>query len=554
VWLRLGRAAERAGDKATAATALWKVYYDYPLSSEADDAALTLTRLPLPPGRTAADRRELGLKRAEQLFAAKRITDARKAFDALRVGATGDEKSTIQFRIAQCDLLLKHYAVAREALRPFATQPSARQNEAKLFYASALRETGRIDDYITLVKTFAAEADGPFVQEALNDLGTYYVVHDADAAAADVFGQMFTRFPTGLYAERAAWRAGWWAYRNGQYAEAIRVFESAVANLGRVDRRPSFMYWAARAHNQRGERDIASTEFRQVVTDYRNSYYGRLAQRDLEALGVAVRRGGPYEAAAERRELPASIAAGTPPANAATIRRLLSVGLYDAAIGELRRIQSDSGTSPLVEATIAYALNRKGELRPAITAMRRAYPQFMAEGGEALPPQMLAVIFPVTYWDLIASRANTNGLDPYLMTALIAQESTFDARVRSSANAYGLMQIRPSTGRLLAPKVGIRPFSTNRLTDPNVNVQIGMFYFSNLLQKFDGNIAMALAAYNAGDLRVIRWMEERPGIDRDEFVDDIPFPETQNYVKRIIGTAEDYRALYRTNAPGTPQR
>jgi soluble lytic murein transglycosylase len=80
-----------------------------------------------------------------------------------------------------------------------------------------------------------------------------------------------------------------------------------------------------------------------------------------------------------------------------------------------------------------------------------------------------------------------------------------------------------------------------------------MFYFSSLLQKFDGNIAMALAAYNAGDLRVIRWMEERPGIDRDEFVEDIPFPETQNYVKRIIGTAEDYRALYKTNAPGTPQ-
>src|SRR5262249_49795356 len=143
------------------------------------------------------------------------------------------------------------------------------------------------------------------------------------------------RFPSGAYAERAAWRSGWSAYRNGQFGEAIRVFESAVTTLGRVDRRPSFMYWAARAHSQRGERDTAATELRQVVADYRNSYYGRLAQRDLETMGVILRRGGPYEAAADRRELPLSINGGAAPANAETIRRLLGVGMYDAAIGEL---------------------------------------------------------------------------------------------------------------------------------------------------------------------------------------------------------------------------
>ena len=71
-----------------------------------------------------------------------------------------------------------------------------------------------------------------------------------------------------------------------------------------------------------------------------------------------------------------------------------------------------------------------------------------------------------------------------------------------------------------------------------------MAYFADLLNRF-GDPAPALAAYNAGEQRVSRWLAERPGISRDEFIDDIPFPETQNYVKRIIGTAEDYRALYR---------
>ena len=75
-------------------------------------------------------------------------------------------------------------------------------------------------------------------------------------------------------------------------------------------------------------------------------------------------------------------------------------------------------------------------------------------------------------------------------------------------------------------------------------MRIGTTFFAELLQRF-GDVAPALAAYNAGGSRVAKWLAERPGLDRDEFIDDIPFPETQNYVKRIIGTAEDYRRLYK---------
>jgi soluble lytic murein transglycosylase len=167
----------------------------------------------------------------------------------------------------------------------------------------------------------------------------------------------------------------------------------------------------------------------------------------------------------------------------------------------------------------------------------------MASGGEALPAEILTVIFPVDHWDLIRRHAAAHQLDPYLMAALIAQESTFQADIRSSANAWGLMQIIPSTGRRYAQRLRIRPFSTWRLTEPEVNVRIGMTYFAELLRQF-GDPAPALAAYNAGENRVARWLAERPGIDRDEFIDDIPFPETQNYVKRVLGTAEDYRLLY----------
>jgi soluble lytic murein transglycosylase len=133
-------------------------------------------------------------------------------------------------------------------------------------------------------------------------------------------------------------------------------------------------------------------------------------------------------------------------------------------------------------------------------------------------------------------------LDPYLMAALIAQESTFTPDVRSAANAVGLMQLIPATGRRYAARAGIR-FSAATLTNPETNIRLGMRYFRDLVDRF-GGAHFALAGYNAGEQRVVRWIAERPGFEQDEFIDDIPFQETQNYVKRILGTADDYRRLY----------
>ena len=124
---------------------------------------------------------------------------------------------------------------------------------------------------------------------------------------------------------------------------------------------------------------------------------------------------------------------------------------------------------------------------------------------------------------MIRIHANQHDLDPYVMAALINQESTFDPDIRSSANAWGLMQIVPPTGRRLARTLGIRRFTTAGLTNPQTNIRMGMLYFSQLVRQFGGTY-YALASYNAGESRVVRWKSERPGLDEDEFIDDIPVP------------------------------
>jgi soluble lytic murein transglycosylase len=546
IQLKLAYALNEAGDRAAALRTFARVYFEFPLSPESKDAAAELTRMAPQTIKPSAATVASILDRGGRLFAARQWADARAAFDSVRAFATGDARLLIDLRLAECDYGLKRYPLALAGLRAtLEKQPPVRAAEAEYFYLGTLRETDRRAEYDERLKAFVERADDPLlVQRALNDLAQFHVLANDDAKAAEVFADLYHRYPQGALAERAAWKSGWWAYRTGAYAETIDIFESAAVNLRHADFRPAWLYWAARAHEHLAQVDAAMDGYARAIADYRNTYYGRAAIRAAERIRVALRPDGAGPVSPARLDLPPTVDAGSRPPNAEVIQELLAAGMFDEAIGELRLIQANGTTSPLIDATIAFAFNRQGRLRQGISAMRRAYPQFMAEGGEALPAEILTVIFPVDHWDLIQQYATWASLDPYLLAALIAQESTFQADIRSSANAWGLMQILPTTGRQYAQRLGIRPFTTNRLTNPDVNLKIGTTYFSELVDHF-GDVAPALAAYNAGPSRAAQWLAERPGLSREEFIDDIPYPETQNYVKRILGTAEDYRRLYR---------
>ena len=536
ILMRLGRAALAAGDRTKAAAAYHRVYYELPLS---DSASIAAERLETLKEHVVRSGYKADFNRASILFGARRYTDARAAFQGVITETSGDDRELADLRIAESDFYLRRYEAASNGLKPY-LESASRKAEARFFYLSALREIGRDEEYIALTKALVTEfPDSSWSEEALNNLGTFYILENEDELAAQTFAELFKKFPAGVRSERAAWKAGWWSYKNGDYASTVRIFEDAAAAFPRSDYRPSYLYWAARAHAKLDRGTEAVERLRIVHADYRNSYYGRLAQQQLARAGDQL---STADRAVSASRQPVTATPSHPPTEA-RIRALLGAGLYGDALSELRYAQRAWGGNPALDATIAWAYHRQGELRRAITMMRRAYPQFLASGGHELPTELLQVIFPLTYWDSIRKHSEARGLDPYLIAALIAQESTFDPKVRSAANAWGLMQIVPATGRRLARTLNIRGFTTNRLTDADTNIRMGTLYFSQLARQFGGT-HYALASYNAGESRVVRWKSERPGLDEDEFIDDIPFPETQNYVKRILGTAEDYRRLY----------
>jgi soluble lytic murein transglycosylase len=549
VLLRLARAASSAGDRVRALEAYQTLYYDWPTSEGAAAAEQEMPLSALEPITPGSPRFARELARAERLFAERRFAPAREAFDRLAATATGDQAELVQLRLVESDYYLRRYQRVREDLKPFLDRAS-RRAEARFFYLMTTRAAGSRDEYIALTRALVDEfPSSSWAEDALNNLASFHIVNDEDDQADAVLRELASRFPSGRYTARALWKIGWRAYRQARYAEAAEVFERAAVAFPRSDYRPSYLYWAARSRQQAGDAAASDAGLQLVVTDYANSYYGRLATAALKAKSAAI-------PPSRLQRLPA--AAGGPadasiPPTADLIRWLISLEMYDEALDEVLYAERTWGGSPSLGATRAWLLNRTGELRPAITLMRQTYPQFLAAGGESMPPEIVSIIFPLQHWPLISQHAAAHGLDPYLVAALIAQESTFDKDIVSAAKAIGLMQIMPTTGRRWARRLGIRNYSTRKLTVPEINVRIGTAYFADLVKQF-GSVHAALAAYNAGEGRVVKWQRDRPGLPTDEFIDDIPFPETQTYVRRILGTAEDYRRLYGPAGGGNARR
>ena len=243
--MRLGRAAKLSGDEKKADRAFARVYYDYPFSDFAVGAGQQLDSGPFVYGSA---RHKAAIDRADRLFGAKRYGQARGEFVAVRNAAQDDDRERIDLRIAECDYFLKRPRNTRDALRPYVDH-ARRQGEALFFYAVASRELGDHDTYRKTIQRLIMDfATDTWAEDALNDLATQYILQDEDEKANEMLRELYAKFPTGPYAERAAWKTGWWAYKSGNYADTTRVFTTAAADFPRSDYRPMWLYWSGRAY------------------------------------------------------------------------------------------------------------------------------------------------------------------------------------------------------------------------------------------------------------------------------------------------------------------
>jgi soluble lytic murein transglycosylase len=230
---------------------------------------------------------------------------------------------------------------------------------------------------------------------------------------------------------------------------------------------------------------------------------------------------------------------------------LLSLGIWSEGESATRR------HFPPADISLAYTGSRllagDGAHR---TALRLA--EIVYEGALARMPQTFVPVplrraaFPLPYGTLIAAAAAREEIDPYLLTALIREESRFDTNAVSSASARGLAQFVLPTARRLAPRIGLQRVVAEDLHRPAVSIALGAAYLRELFDRFEGREHQVVAAYNAGEDQSELWQSYCFSTEPEEFLTKVGFPETRSYLAKVLESRAQYAALYPPETFSTP--
>jgi soluble lytic murein transglycosylase len=537
--LALAEVSQAQGQSDEAGRLYKHVLLTWPLSYEATTARTRLTALGLESSLTSAELRSLG----DAYYKAGRYLEASEQFHALARKSEFDSVQRNGFAVsaAACDLKLKKLTLAEaEALTPSNDENGAR----RLYLLMELaRDRGDLTAQSAYVDTLRASfPHSQWLADALFSSGNMYMLLKDYPHAVAYYSELAEGFPQNANAAAAHWRAGWWSYRQGLYAQAARIFEEQIKLYPGAKETVSALYWRARLYEQQDhEPSMAAAHYRKLIAVYSHYFYAQMASQRLVALGDAPRVTVPRLDGYVPEVIPkleATFPAGDP--HLVKAHLLVNAGLSEYVPQEIAAAPGSSSWSGIAEAKI-YA--SYGETFRAMRVLKRALPYAASAPIKSIPMVYWRILFPEDHWETIKAEAAKNGLDPYLVASLIRQESEFNPSAISHANAYGLMQLLPSVGKQMAREEGLGSIETRQLLDPILNIRLGTRYLRQTMERFGRVPEYALAAYNAGDNRVTDWQAAGPYNGVDEFVESIPFTETRDYVQAILRNQDIYRGI-----------
>jgi soluble lytic murein transglycosylase len=551
------RALDMAGEKEKAAELFLRIYSRYPTSKYSPSAEKYFVSSS-PTAFKGAHNYEARLQRAESLVGLGDYREARTILLGLaRVSAPStaiSEKRNLLF--GEVEYHLGRISRAITFFRKVTGANPALHSRALYLEGVCARRLDREKSFLTLrdrlLKLYPGSADA---EELCYSVATYFDVNYDSARSHEAYSLLYGAFPKGKYAKRALWKLALFSYFDRKYDEAAQNFWRYLLADPAPSSASAAMYWMGRCYGKLDDAGAAKYLYRRAQALANDSYYGMRAkeaeaavEKTAAAPGTSVRGIDFNQVVATCDGIRLSSSELTEPGAAAMrviqrARLLVAAGFPDFALIELRWGRS---RYPENDNVLGYVMSRiyvdSQDYYNAISSLRGAFPDYINYPPASLPPEVWEILFPVVHWKIIAEQAAKQEVDPNLVLGLIRQESAFNQKARSKANARGLMQILPSNGRILAKQARITRYSLKKLYEAETNIILGTMYFASVLGKFE-KPELALAAYNAGNSRVERWLQEWGDLDMAEFVEQVPFAETRGYIKQVLSNRARYDAL-----------
>jgi soluble lytic murein transglycosylase len=351
----------------------------------------------------------------------------------------------------------------------------------------------------------------------------------------------------------ALWEAGWSFYRQKNYEAAELLWGSFERRFPHSGLLPKILYWRARVAQHTEQIDLAIRLYQRIVDDYPTQYHSVQAQVQLQSLGMPIPEAPdpllpsvPFQTFA----LPPESKKATRPLrehfHSTRIRELQLLQMFEPAAEEVRLLSTLLPSTSGAQYFIATLLAESQQPVEAFQLVSGFLDGMGPEEMRGLPPTFWTLLYPRVHWHEVVQQARTFKVDPYLVLSVMRQESVFNPAAISRAGARGLMQIMPATAEELVARLRLSEFTLEQLHEPTMSITLGTQYLASLLQRYQGNTVLALAAYNAGPGRASRWREQWPDLSMDEFIEHIPLEETRFYVKYVLRNLMVYERLYKS--------
>jgi soluble lytic murein transglycosylase len=474
------------------------------------------------------------VSRIERLLSSRTAELAREELEALPVDRTFEPRRKLLLAkawqaLGRWETAAQTYKEARR-IAPAAWVPELLLNEARALVKAGQRENA-LAGLDRLILTHRAAPERP---DALLMAARLLVDAGKNEAGRARYQTLVNEYQETEEGATALWTLAWQSFPSRRYAEATERFE----RLAQWSAPPSFAiaarYWAGRSRAAQGQRELAEQHFEAVVRAAPRSYYGLLAAERLGRSPSSGQNALDVDFPAE----PMNALLADPHFQKAELWRRL--GFNEFAQVELEEVQKTVLADPVKVYGLAGAYLQGGQYHLALRLARRFFADVATAAPLGLPQLFWETIYPLGWAREIREASELHALDPYYVAAMIREESSFYPKARSPVGALGLMQLMPSTARLLAGPLLPIP---DGLEEPSTNVRLGTRFLASLIKEF-GDLRLATAAYNAGPARVRQWWSSRTSDDLEVFVELIPFDETRRFVKRVMTAWQEYRRVY----------
>lgn len=362
------------------------------------------------------------------------------------------------------------------------------------------------------------------------------------------------RFPDGDMLKDAVWLRLAERYIEGDYSGTVQLADELGSRTGENDlySRGRVAYFRARSLEQLSLTGEARAAYADVMRSHPMSFYSLLSLNRLLALDEPMARALVDELRAEAPQTedfieirPEELRRDPSFVRGVTFLRL---GLFELAEGEFRSLQSRYANEDEVGWVLSLLYHRAGafQLSHHVPGERLDLNLWYPSGSNR---ERWEIAYPRPFWDLVSEYADERALEPYLVYAIMREESGFEPRIESWANARGLLQLMEGTANDMAALTGRGSVRASELFEPEVNIELGTMYMRRLADLFDEHPALVIAGYNGGQGNVRSWLRERGSMPFDIWVEEIPYSQTRHYVKRVTMSYWIYRWLYGDGDP-----